>query len=78
MKNALAVKKVPLYIEGMSNGNPIAALRDRFRLSQVEMAERLGITSRTLRELEQRRDVPLRYELAVEALRARLMKELSE
>ena len=77
-KNALAVKKVPLYIEGMTKSNAIAAFRDRFRLSQKELAERIGVTARTLRDLEQRRDVPLRYELALDGLKSRLMKELAE
>ena len=60
----------------MNKSNAIAALRDRFRLSQKELAERLGVTPRTLRDLEQRVDVPLRYELAAEALRARLLAEV--
>jgi DNA-binding transcriptional regulator YiaG len=78
IKNALAMKKPPLYIRRMNKANPIATLRERFRLSQVEMAERLGITSRTLRELERQDTVPLRYELAAETLRVRLMKEIVE
>ena len=78
IKNALALKKVPLYIGRMSKSNAIARFRERFGLSQKKMAERLGITSRALRELEAKPNVPLRYELAVEGLHARLLRELSE